>query len=189
MWQIKAMKKLFAAQLVPCKLFLFFAISSIFSCVYQEEKSLDSLFNEDKNKVETTIDFNLIDALNESNKKTIHLATIACCQMKDSKKRLLVFKIKSDLQKMDWELKKWTEKNLIIIPKPVYDLNINPDSLNAKNPDFYLLKVLKNQIKNQITVLDKMEKTAQNIDFKIFVLKLKKIAQNNTLALQTISGI
>ena len=93
------MKKLFAAQLVPSKLFLLFAISFIFSCVNQEEKSRDFLFNEDENNVETTIDFNLVEALNKSNQKTMKLATITFYQIRDRETLQLVLKIKKDHQK------------------------------------------------------------------------------------------
>lgn len=183
------MKRLFITQLIPCKLFLFFVIISPFSCINQEEKYCDSFFKEKENNVESTIDFNLIDYLNTSNKKTIDLATITYYQIKDHKILHLILKIKRDHQKIDFELKKLTEKNLIIIPKPAHNLDINPDSLNGKNPDFYLLKALENQIKNQIIVFDKIEKTAQNIDFKIFAIKSKKILQINNDALQTASSI
>ena len=185
MWQIKAMKKLFAAQLVPSKLFLLFAISFIFSCVNQEEKSRDFLFNEDENNVETTIDFNLVEALNKSNQKTMKLATITFYQIRDRETLQLVLKIKKDHQKMDSELKKLAEKNLIIIPQIVHNGDINPDSIKKTNIDFYLLNLLGNQMKNQIALLDKIEKTSQNTDFKILAIKSKKIAQSNNEVLQT----
>lgn len=185
MWQIKAMKKLFAAQLVHSKLFLLFAISFIFSCVNQEEKSRDFLFNEDENNVETTIDFNLVEALNKSNQKTMKLATITFYQIRDRETLQLVLKIKKDHQKMDSELKKLAEKNLIIIPQIVHNGDINPDSIKKTNIDFYLLNLLGNQMKNQIALLDKIEKTSQNTDFKILAIKSKKIAQSNNEVLQT----
>lgn len=183
------MKRLFTTQHIPCKLFFFFVIISTFSCIDQEEKHSDSLFKEEENNVASTIDFSVIDSLNSSNKKTIDIATITFYQLKNHKTLHLVLKIKEDHQKIDLELKKLTEKNLIILPKLVYHLNVNPDSLKSKNSDLYLLKLLENQIKNQITVLEKTEQTTQNTDFKIFAIKSKKTLQINYEALQTNSGI
>lgn len=188
MWQNKAMKKLYIPPFIPCKLFLFFVIISLSSCINQEKKYPDPLFKEEENNIESTIDFNLIDCLNESNKKTIHLATITFSQIKNPKTLELILKIKKDHQIIDSELQKLTEKNLIIIPKLVYDLNINPDSLKAKNSDFYLINLLETEIKNQIMVFDKIEKTSQNTDFKIFAVKSKKIIYGNYDALLAILG-
>lgn len=182
------MKTQFITQL-PFKLFLSIVIIFLFSCVNEEEKNYNSFFIVAENKVESTIDFNLIDSLNESNKKTVDVATLTFNQIKDTEKLLLILKIKRDHQKIDSELKKLTEKNLIIIPKTVYNLNLNSDSITGTNSDSYLVKVLKNQIKNQIIVFDKIEKTTQNIDFKLFILKSKKILQSNIDALQTTSSI
>lgn len=183
------MKKLFIPQLIPCKLFLFFAIVSACSRTNPENKQRDSLFAEAQNNVESTMDFDLIDGLNDSNKKTIHLAILIGNQIKNPKTLQLVLKIKKDHQEMESGLLKLTEKNLIIIPKLVYDLNTNPDSLKAKNSESYLLRVLENQIKNQITVLAKIEKTAQNTDFKTLAIKSKKIVGANYDALQAFLGL
>jgi hypothetical protein len=179
------MKKQFITPFIPCKLVLFFVIIFMSSCVNQETKYCDSIFKEEENNIESTIDFNLIDCLNGSNKKTIHLATITFNQIKNLETLQFILKIKKDHQKIDAELQKLTEKNLIIIPKLVYDLNINPDSLKAKNPHFYLLKALETEIKNQIRVFDKIEKTSQNIDFKLFAIKSKKLVLANLDALKT----
>jgi hypothetical protein len=176
------MKKLF---IIPYKLFLFFVIIPISSCINQEEKRNDSLLGEAENSAKSAIDFNLVDCLNESNQKTIELATITFYQVKDRETLELVLKIKKDHQKIDFELKKITEKNLIIIPKIVYTLNIKPDSLKGKNIDFYFLNLLENQIKKEITIFDKIEKISQNTDFKIFAMESKKIISGNYDALQT----
>jgi aspartyl/asparaginyl-tRNA synthetase len=179
------MKKLIIPLFIPCILFLIFATVFICSCSNQEEKYLDSLFNKRRNSIESTIDFNQINSLNESNKKTMKLATITFYQIRDRETLQLVLKIKKDHQKMDSELKKLAEKNLIIIPQIVYDGDIKPDSIKKINIDFYLLNLLGNQMKNQIALLDKIEKTSQNTDFKILAIKSKKIAQSNNEALQT----
>jgi hypothetical protein len=173
------MKKLFIRQFIHYKLFLFFVIVCLFSCNNQKKGYNDSLFKEEGNNVESTIDFNLIDCLNESNKKTIDIATIIFNQIKDVKTLQFILKIKRDHKKIDSELKKLTEKNLIIIPKLVYDLNISPDSLKGKNFDFYLLSILETEIKNQIILFDKIEKTSQNTDFKTFAIKSKKTLHSN----------
>lgn len=179
------MKKLFRSRFIPCKLFLFFVIITLLSCINQEKKQNDSSPKKEENNAEYTIDFNLINYLNQGNKKTIELATISFSQIKDQKILQLVSKIKEDHQNIDLELKKLTEKNLIIIPQIVYHLDISPDSIRENNPNFYLLSLLKDQIKNQITVFDSIEKTTQNIDFKTFAVKSKKKLQSNNDALQT----
>lgn len=157
------------------------------SCINQEKKQNDSSPQKEENNTEYAIDFNLINYLNQANKKTIELATISFSQIKDQKILQLVSKIKEDHQNINLELKKLTEKNLIIIPQIVYHLDISPDSIRENNPNFYLLSLLEDQIKNQITVFDSIEKTTQNIDFKTFAIKSKKTLQNNNDALQTYS--
>lgn len=179
------MKKRFTFPFIPFKLVLLFVSIAISSCIDKEIERCDSLFKEQENTIESTIDFNLIDCLNGSNKKTIHLATLTFNQIKNLETLQLILKIKKDHQKIDAELQKLTEKNLIIIPKLVYDLNINPDSLKAKNFNFYLLNLLETEIKNQIRVFDKIEKTSQNIDFKLFAIKSKKLVLANLDALKT----
>ena len=162
------------------KLFLFITTIFIISCVNQEEKENDTYVEASKSNIETVaIDFNLIDSLNQSNQKVIDLTTLAFNQNHSSKKLLLLLKIKRDHQKINSELKSLTEKNLIIIPKPIYDLHIDCNELDPKNPNVFLLKALENQIKNEISVLNKIEKNAKNLDYKIFIIKSKKIAQRN----------
>lgn len=177
------MKKLFITQRIPYKLFLFLATIFLWSCINHEEKQIDLPFKEE-NKMESTIDFNQINSLNESNKKTMELAAITFYQITDRETLQLVLKIKKDHQKIDIELKKLAEKNLIIIPQIVYTMEINPDSIKRKNIDLYFLNLVRNQIKNQIVLLDKIEKSSLNTDFKILAAKSKKILQCNNDALQ-----
>lgn len=178
------MKKLFINNRIPYKIFLSFAIIFTFTYITQQKLYSDCLFKEEEINIESTIDFNLIDRLNESNKKTIHLVTIIFNKMSDSKRLQLILKIENDHQKIDSELINLTEQNLIIIPKLAYNLNVKPNSLKGKNSDFYLLSLLVNQIKNQIIVFDKIEKTSHNTAFKIFAIKSKNILQRNSDDLQ-----
>lgn len=179
------MKKLLVYRIITCKIILFFVIIIIMSCINQEEKYNNSLHQKKEDNTESTIDFNLISYLNEANKKTIELATITFYQIKDRETLQLVLKIKKDHQKMDTELKKLAERNLIIIPQIVYNMEINSDSIKRKNIDIYFLNLLGNQIKNQIALLQKIEKSSQNTDFKTLAVKSKIIIQSNSNALQT----
>lgn len=176
------MKKLYIPRFIIYNLLLFIANISAISCTNKENS--DALFKVDSTKSESTIDFNLIDCLNESNKKTISLASLTFIQTKDVKTLELLLKIKKDQQKIDSELKRLTENNLIILPKLIYHLNINSDSLKGKNSNLYLLKVLETEIKNQATLFDKIETTSQNIDFKLFAIKSKKTLKSNNTALK-----
>ena len=98
----------------------------------------------------------------------------------------MLLKIKKDHQKIDSELQKLTENNLIIVPKLAYHLDINTDSLKGKNPNLYLLKILESEIKNQTILFDKIENTSQNIDFKIFAKKSKKTLLSNNAGLRAL---
>ncbi|MDR6843726.1 hypothetical protein [Flavobacterium granuli] len=181
------MKKLFFPRYIIYNLLLFIVNISVISCTDKENN--DTIFKVEPTKAESTIDFNLIDCLNESNKKTISLATITFYQTKDVKTLQLLLKIKKDHQKIDSELKRLTENNLIIVPKLSYHFNINSDSLKGKNPNLYLLKALRTEIKNQTAIFKNIENTSQNIDFKIFAKNSKKTIQSNNAALENTLSI
>jgi hypothetical protein len=178
------MKKLCIPRFIIYNLLLFIVNISAISCTDKEKENNDAVFKIDPNKSESAIDFNLIDCLNESNKKTISLASLTFNQTKDVKTLELLLKIKKDQQKIDSELKRLTENNLIIVPKLVYHLNTNSDSLKGKNSNLYLLKILETEIQIQITIFGNIENTFQNIDFKIFAKKSKKTLQSNSTALK-----
>lgn len=178
------MKKLCIPRFIIYNLLLFIVNISVISCINNEKENNDTIFKIEPTTAESTIDFNLIDCLNESNKKTISLVNITFSQTTDVKTLQLLLKIKKDHQKIDSELQKLTENNLIIVPKLVYHLDINSDSLKGKNPNSYLLKILGSEIKNQTILFDKIENTSQNIDFKIFAKKSKKTLQINNTALE-----
>jgi hypothetical protein len=126
----------------------------------------------------------LVDCLYESNIKIIKLSSIASNRTKDEKTLQVLLKIKKDHQKIDSELKKLTENNLIILSKLAYNFNLNADSLKGKKANCYLSTVLVNEIENQVLLFDSIGKTAQNIDFRTFAIKSKKIVQTNNEVLK-----
>ncbi|MGQ7946856.1 hypothetical protein [Flavobacterium sp. WC2509] len=176
------MKKLIIYQPILCCLFAIFGIQS---CTNQEKENNNSIL--ESTKEEPTIDFNLIDCLNEYNQKNIKLSDITFDLTKDVKTLQLLLKIKKNHQDIDSELKKLTKQKLIIIPKIVYQININPDSIKGKKATLYLLKKLKNQIETQISLFDSIEKNSQNTDFKILAIKSRKILENNNNVLNTLT--
>lgn len=178
------MKKLLIPRYIIYYLVLFIVSIRLISCTDKDKDNYESVFKIEPTKAESTIDFHLIDCLNESNNKTISLVTLTFDQTKDAKTLVLLLKIKNDHQKIDSELKKLTENNLIIVPKLTYHLNLNSDSLKGKNPNLYLLKTLETEIKNQTTLFDKIENTSQNIDFKTFAKKSKQTLLSNNSALE-----
>lgn len=125
-----------------------------------------------------------MDKLNASNQKIIQISSLAFNQTKDVKTLQLLLKIKRDHQKMNSELKKLVEKNLIILPKLTYDFNLNPDSLKGKNSRAYLSKLLTNEIQNQVQLWNSMEDKTQNIDFRILAIKSKKTVLTNNESLK-----
>jgi len=158
----------------------------ILSCTHQEKDYADTFYKIEYTKGEPIIDFNTIVCLNEANEKTIELSSISLRTSEDLKTLELLLKIKRDNKKINSDLNKLTKDNLIIIPKLVYQINVNEDSVNNKNSDSYILKKIETEIKNQIILFDSIEKNTQNIDFKLFAKRSKKILKDNKEALQTI---
>lgn len=179
------MKKLSKPRYILCSFILIFAILLVISCNNRDKQIYTPFFEDKSLQTESTIDFNLIDNLNESNKKTIDLATILFNRTKDLKSLQLLLKIKKDHYKIDSELRKLTAKNLIIIPRAVYDLNIKSDSLKNKKANLYLFALLDKEIKNMATILDQIKKTAQNDDFIQFAAHSKKRIESNIHIVQT----
>lgn len=182
------MKKRYICRSILYNLAQFIAIICAISCVNKENELDDFIFKTEYAKSDT-IDFNLMDCLNKSNKKIIQLSSIAFNQTRDARTLRLFLKTKKDHQKIDAELKKLTEKNLIILSKLAYDFNLNPDSLKGKNSNFYLSNLLVNEIENQVKLLDRIEKTTQNIDFRLFAIKSKKIVLNHNEAFKNTDAI
>lgn len=179
------MKKLSLTRFILCRLLLIFTILLVVSCNHKDREIYTPFFEDKSLQTESTIDFNLIDNLNESNKKTIDLANILFNRTKDVKTLQLLLKIKKDHYKIDSELRKLTAKNLIIIPKAVYDLNIQPESLKNKKANLYLFALLDSEIKNVAIILDQIKKTAQNKDFIQFATHSKKRIESNIHIVQT----
>lgn len=179
------MKKSLLFRIASYALCVLFIISVVCSCNKKGESFTDSIFGTTTENIESTIDFNLVDRINESNKKVIDITTIVAEHINDNTKRQLVLKIKNDHQIIDLELKQFAKNNLILIPKPIYILNNNPDSFKGPNVDVYLLHWLKKEINNQITQFDSIETTTKNSDFKTFATKSKEILEQNNDALQS----
>lgn len=184
----KTMKKKEIHRLFFYNLALFITIICAISCV-DKENELDDFIFETANTKSETIEYDLVDCLNKSNKKIINLSRIASNQTRDARTLKLFLKIKRDHQKMDAELKKLTEKNLIILPKLMQGLNLNSDSLKIKKADCYLSNILENEIQNQVRLLDQIQKTTQNIDFKLFVIESKKKVYDNNEMLNNADAI
>ena len=177
------MKKRCIHRLILYNLLLFIPIICAISCVNKENELDNFIFKTEYTKSDS-IDFNLVDCLYESNIKIIKLSSIASNKTKDEETLQVLLKIKKDHQKIDSELKKLTENNLIILSKLAYNFNLNPDSLKGKKANYYLSNVLVNEIENQVLLFDSIGKTAQNIDFRIFAVKSKKIVQTNNEVLK-----
>lgn len=172
------MKKSSVYRLMLYNTLHFVAVICAVSCINKENEFNNFIFETGYAKSDT-IDFNLVDHLNASNKKIIQLSSIASNQTKDAKMLGLLLKIKRDYQKMDFEFKKLAEKNLIVLPKLAFDFNLIPDSLKGKNSCDHLSKALENEIENQVPLWDKMQNKDQNIDFRTFATKSKKTVLAN----------
>jgi len=135
---------------------------------------------------DTIIDFNTMACLEEANQKATELSNISLKLSKDLKTHQLLLKIKRDNTKINSDFGKLTKENLIIIPKPIYHIYVNEDSINREQPDLYILKKLETEIKNQIVSLDSIEKNTQNIDFKLFAEQSKKTLEDNNEKLKTL---
>lgn len=149
------------------------------SCSQKEKVYSNQIFDDKKTEIESKLNFKTVNNLNETNKKVIEIASIAFNNSKELKKSQLILKIKKDHQKIEQELKKITEENLIITPEPIFDLNLNESFLNGINSNFYLFSLLEKEIKNQISLLDSIENTTKDIDFKNFADKSKEVLINN----------
>jgi hypothetical protein len=167
--------------------FIFFLVllkGLMISCINHQHECNNVILKEESFKSDSAILFNLIDCLHESNKKIISLASISFKQNRDIKTLQLLLDIKKDQQKIDSELKRLAEKNLIIIPKMFASLDTNSDSLKDKKFNLYLLKTLDSEIKNQIIIFDNLEKSSENADFKTFSKKSKMILLTNKRELE-----
>ncbi|HSD05981.1 hypothetical protein [Flavobacterium sp.] len=161
-------------------------ISLIVACNNPKNEYSNALFKSSSPKETPITDFTTIDCLNESNQKVIKLSTISFQQTKNPKALRILLKIKNGHQKIDFNLKKLTKDNLIIIPKLNYNININNDSIKRRNSDRYIFRTLDNEIKNQMVLMDSLQKTTHNSDLKIFALQSKRTLEENNKALKTL---
>jgi hypothetical protein len=146
-------------------------IYGFISCVDQNKESDNSIFKNNDLVTESTIDFNLVYLLNESNQKVTEITSYIFNQTKDVKTMQLLLKIKKNQKNIAAELKKLSQKNLIIIPKSIYNLNLIPSKSKPQklyNSNFDLLET---EIKKQIKIFDSINVTTRNSDFKQFAIK------------------
>ncbi|WP_339837153.1 hypothetical protein [uncultured Flavobacterium sp.] len=150
----------------------------------KEETYSDGVFNKENVAVESEINFSSVAVLNENNKKIIDIASIAFNNSRELKESLVILKIKKDHQKIESELKKITNENLIIIPEPIFDLNLNENFLKGINSSYYIISLLEKEINNQIKLLDSIEKISQDVQFKSFAYKSKEVLIDNNDSLE-----
>ena len=81
-------------------------------------------------------------------------------------------------------MKRITNANLIIIPEPIFDLNLNKNFLKGTNSSYYLISLLEKEINNQIKLLDSIEKISQDAQFKSFADKSKEVLIDNNDSLE-----
>lgn len=174
------MKKLLFNKTIFFQVITLFTMSCLFSCTNQKKRDNKLFFDPKPLAKKPIIDYSLIDCLNESNQKIIKLSHTSFEITKDVATLQLLLEIKRNHENIEKELIHLTQKNLIIIPRIIYQHTIDEDTLKSNQADLFLLKKLGSEIKNQITLLDSIEKTNLNNDFKMFARKHKKtLNQNN----------
>lgn len=171
---------MFKSHIITTKLPILLIIFALFNSCNQKERGYnDKIFNTKKPKIESKINFKTVSNLNETNKKVIVIASIAFDNSKEINNSQLILKIKKDHQKIEQDLKKITEENLIITPEPIFDLNLNESFLKGINSNFYLISLLEKEIENQISIFDTIEKSTEDEAFKNFADKSKEILISN----------
>lgn len=147
---------------------------------YKQKSPINSILTEKKLDIESKINFRTVSVLNETNKRIIDIASIAFTNSKQLKESQLILKIKNEHLKIESDLKEITNKNLIIVPEPIFELNLNEKFLNGINSSYYLISLLEKEINNQIKLLDSIEKTTTDKDFKNFADKSKDLLITNS---------
>lgn len=149
---------------------LFFAILTgiLWLCLAQTSGYNHTRGNKNKELSNTSVDFNLINQLNESNQKTIEITSYIFNHSQDVQTLRMILKIKHDHEKIDLDIKKITEKNLILIPKLDYYLNFEADFVKLKKSNSNLLAALETELINQIVIFNQIKTSTHNSDFKIF---------------------
>jgi hypothetical protein len=156
------------------------------SCIKSKNYYNSSILDKKITEKRPVINFKSLDSLDESNRKTIELSSILFDTTEDVKTLQLLASIRKNHEKINLELNNLTNKNLIIIPKLAYHTDIKHDCVKSVKNKIYLLKTLETELKNQITTFEGIEKTSQNIDFRIFAMQSKKAIENNNKVLKTI---
>lgn len=156
------------------------------SCSKSKNPYDDSVFDKEIAEKQSKINFKSLDYLDKSNQKTIELSSILFDLTEDVETLQLLTAIRKNHEKIDFELNNLINKNLIIIPKLIYDADAKRNSIRSAKDSLFLLKTLETQLKNQITAYERIEKTSQNIDFRIFAMHSKKTIKNNNALLKKI---
>ncbi len=121
-----------------------------------------------KDNPNSTIDFNLINQLNESNKKSIDISSWMFNETEDFKTLQLLFKIKKEQEQIRIELKKLSEKNLILLLRGVSNLGLDIDPSTQKISCEITFSSLEREISKQIEIFSNIKKTTLNLDFQLF---------------------
>lgn len=155
-------------------------------CLNQNKEYNKDTFHNDSQTMESTIDFNLIDQLYQSNQKAIKIASYIFSHTSELKTLQQLIKIKKSQKTIETELNKLSEKNLILIPKSVYQSNpiSNETSLQNFNTPFF--SGLKAEINTQIKLFDSIKGTSKNSDFKQFAIRSLAKLNKNRQALQVL---
>lgn len=156
----------------------------ITSCSDSTKNIYNKTANTKKNTPESTINFRTVGLLNDANKKVIDIASIGFNNSKELKESLIILKIKNDHQKIESELRKITNDKLIIIPEPIFDLDLNQTFLNGSNSTYYLVSLLEKEINNQIKLFESIEKVSSDQQFREFAVQSKELLINNNNSLE-----
>ncbi|MCW2118946.1 hypothetical protein [Flavobacterium sp. 7A] len=155
-------------------------ISSIAACNNKQKEYSSYKTEEVSTNPSRSLDFNNLTFLNQTNKKIIRLSSILFHQKKSVPHLQLILKVKDDHQHNERELKQLTKNNMMVIPRPFYELNLNKDSLHSKNSTNYLVRLLVKEIKIEINILETIQKTTTDPTFKSFAQKATvTLRQNN----------
>lgn len=180
------MKKLLPFRIIINALLILFMFIYLCPCSKSKICDDDSIFDKEFAEKQSKIIFKSLDYLDESNQKTIELSSILFDLTEDVETLQLLTAIRKNHEKINFELNNLTNKNFIIIPKLIYDTDAKPNPVRSAKDSLFLLKRLETQLKNQITAYERIEKTSQNIDFRIFAMQSKKAIKNNNKILKII---
>ena len=165
----------FTFTIIYCLTLLF---STLFSSCVNKKKDFSTLETV-KTNLDSDLDFSNFSSLNESNRKTIDIINQISLLKTTAPQLNLILKIKQDYFKNDSELKRLSKKNLIVLPKPFYQLKFSKDSLKKENATEYLIVQLVTEINKQLKILETLQSTTINIDFKTFAEQSKLQTEQN----------